>query len=72
MFNFKYKQVIPEGADTWGGFYFNKSDPVAMPWADKGVLVVIKPYQVELQRYGDEGGILKTVTGEFFRSDIRK
>ena len=58
VFNFKYKQVIPEGADTWGGFYFNKSDPVAMPWADKGVLVVIKPYQVELQRYGDEGGIL--------------
>ena len=70
MFNFKYKQVIPEGADTWGGFYFNKSDPVAMPWADKGVLVVIKPYQVELQRYGDEGGILKTVTGEIFRSDM--
>ena len=70
VFNFKYKQVIPEGADTWGGFYFNKSDPVAMPWADKGVLVVIKPYQVELQRYGDEGGILKTVTGEFFRSDM--
>ena len=70
VFNFKYKQVIPEGADTWGGFYFNKSDPVAMPWADKGVLVVIKPYQVELQRYGDEGGILKTVTGEIFRSDM--
>ena len=70
VFNFKYKQVIPEGADTWGGFYFNKSDPVAMPWADKGVLVVIKPYQVELQRSGDEGGILKTVTGEIFRSDM--
>ena len=70
VFNFKYKQVIPEGADTWGGFYFNKSDPVAMPWGDKGVLVVIKPYQVELQRYGDESGILKIATGEFFRSDM--
>ncbi len=32
VFNFKYKQVIPEGADTWGGIYFNKSEPVAMPW----------------------------------------
>ena len=70
VFNFKYKQVIPEKTDNWGGFYFNKSDPVAMPWADKGVLVVIKPNQVELQRYGDEGGILKTVTGEIFRSDM--
>lgn len=68
VFNFKYKQVIP--GDNWGGFYFNKSDPVAMPWADKGVLVVIKPYQVELQRYGDESGILKIATGEFFRSDM--
>ncbi len=25
-----------------------------MPWADKGVLVVIKPNQVELQRFGGD------------------
>lgn len=70
IFNFKYKQVIPEGVDSWGGFYFNLNDAVKMPWLDKGVLVVIKPDCVELQRYGDEGGILKTVSGEFFRSDM--
>ncbi|MEF2908636.1 MAG: hypothetical protein U0O42_05285, partial [Oscillospiraceae bacterium] len=68
VFNFKYKQVIP--GDNWGGFYFNKSDPVAMPWADKGVLVVIKPYQVELQIYGDKNYEHIIVPGEIFRSDM--
>ncbi len=70
VFNFKYKQVLPETAGKWGGFYFNKSDPVAMPWADKGVLVVIKEKQVELQIRGDKNYESVIASGEIFRSDI--
>ena len=70
VFNFKYKQVLPETAGKWGGFYFNLNDPVAMPWADKGVLVVIKEKQVELQIRGDKNYESVIASGEIFRSDM--
>ena len=70
VFNFKYKQVLPETAGKWGGFYFNLNDPVAMPWADKGVLVVIKEKQVELQLRGDKNYESVIASGEIFRSDM--
>ena len=70
VFNFKYKQVLPETAGKWGGFYFNLNDPVAMPWADKGVLVVIKEKQVELQIRGGKNYESVIASGEIFRSDM--
>ena len=79
VFNFKYKQVLPETAGKWGGFYFNLNDPVAMPWADKGVLVVIKEKQVELQIRGDknyesvlEGEVIETGVGIVLRKKVSK
>lgn len=68
VFSFKYKQVPAEKG--WGGFYFNLNDPIKQTFNDNGVLVVIKSDKVELQRYGDEHGILKEISGEIFRSDM--
>ena len=71
VFSFKYKQTMPDSdPEKWGGFYFNLNDATTQTWGDKGVLVVIKPEAVELQRYGDQSGILKTANGEIFRSDM--
>ena len=50
-FLFDYQQTLPEGNDSWGGFYFNMGDAEALPFnqTTKGVLVVTKTTGTELQ-----------------------
>ena len=67
-FLFDYRQTLPEGNDSWGGFYFNMGDAADLPYNQKCILVVAKADQTELQIYDGANPLVMKVSNFAFES----
>ena len=70
LMRFKYTQTLPETTNPWGGIYFTVGGSTTAPWSNSGILVVMKPDQVELQFRGASSHEMAVKTGEIIKNGV--